>query len=80
MQLATVAGPPIVNPVSAKSPKFTSGGLDARRSPSRQCKVLRDPKSFGSGDSLRFRAGLTAGIKPAARGYSDRLLIEMPLL
>ena len=26
------------------------------------------PKASGSGDSLSFRAGLTAGIKPAARG------------
>jgi hypothetical protein len=56
-----------------KSLKLTSGGLDARRSLSRQCKVPRDRKVFGFGESLRFRAKFTAGIKPAARGYSDRL-------
>ena len=48
-------------------PELTSGGLDARRSLSRRYKVLQGRRLLSPQSTVTIRAGLTAGIKPAAR-------------
>ena len=44
----------------------TSGGLDARREPARQCTDSPEPKALGFVIRI-YRRGAPAGIKPAAR-------------